>query len=122
MALEIKYNGNVIATLEKGQTATIPCDGKEMATDLAISISASANLISFIIDGITYRAEEDMIWFDWCQSAYNTGGFYVDIDSLDVLKSPAHFVCKATNGAQVDAFSHIATNGEYIIKHAGGSN
>lgn len=40
MALQIKYNGKTIATLEKGQTATIPCKGKKMLTELVVDTIA----------------------------------------------------------------------------------
>lgn len=40
MALEISYNGQVIATLSEGQTATIPCKGKKMLTNLVVSLVA----------------------------------------------------------------------------------
>ena len=32
----ILYDGKCIASLEAGQTATLPCEGKEMATDIAV--------------------------------------------------------------------------------------
>ena len=34
--VEIKYNGSTIANLESGQTATLACSGKKMASDLEI--------------------------------------------------------------------------------------
>lgn len=33
------------------------------------------NLISFTIDGTSYKAEEGMTWAEWVASDYNTGGF-----------------------------------------------
>lgn len=36
MASEIKYNGEVIATPIAGQTATLKCAGKKMASDIAV--------------------------------------------------------------------------------------
>ena len=36
MALLIQYNGKVSATLESGPTATIPCKGKKMLTELIV--------------------------------------------------------------------------------------
>lgn len=39
-ALEITYKGKIIATLEKGQTATLNCAGKKMAGDIVITFNA----------------------------------------------------------------------------------
>lgn len=36
MPVEIKYNGSTIANLEGGQTATLPCNGKKMKSDLTV--------------------------------------------------------------------------------------
>jgi hypothetical protein len=60
MALEIKYNGKTIATLEKGQTATIPCDGKKMATDIVVSISNSGGNDEIDTAGL-YDAEDNLV-------------------------------------------------------------
>lgn len=93
MALEIKYNGKVIATLEKGQTATIPCDGKEMATDIVVSISALVNIITFTIAGKTYQSEDGMTWEQWVESSYNTDGYRLRI---------GHFVASSNGWYVID--------------------
>jgi hypothetical protein len=94
MALEIKYNGKTIAILEKGQTATIPCDGKKMATDIVVSISASVNLISFTIGGRLCQAEEGMTWGEWQASGYNKAGVdkSLRIDGLSVAWNTGYAV------------------------------
>ena len=38
----------------------------------------SVPLIEFTIAGVTYSAEEGMTFAQWCDSEYNTGGFYVN--------------------------------------------
>ncbi len=119
MALEIKYNDEVIATLEKGQTATIPCDGKKMATDIVVSISASANLITFTVDGVTYQAEEGMTWAEWCESEYNTNSFYVDPYDDTVCRGVAWIVA---DSGFVYGSNSIEENGVYKSKHESGSN
>lgn len=118
--LTIKYSGKTIATLEKGQTATIPCDGKEMATDLVVSISASANLISFTIDGITFQAEEGMTWGKWVESEYNTDNFYVDLYDDSVIRGAAWITIGS--GGRVYGSNSIEENGVYKSQHGGGSN
>ena len=38
----------------------------------------TVNIITFTIDGVEYEAEEGMTWGEWCDSEYNTDGFYMD--------------------------------------------
>lgn len=38
--------------------------------------------ISFKIDGVSYQADEGMTWSEWCDSSYNTGGYYVRYDNI----------------------------------------
>jgi hypothetical protein len=40
-----------------------------------------AQEITFTIDGISYTAEQGMIWEEWCESEYNTIGAYVSDES-----------------------------------------
>ena len=69
------------------------------------------NLINFIIDGISYQAEEGMTWEDWVNSSYNTNGFYI----LDLVRfaddSP---VCEHSSGsAPVNSSEIIISDGVY---------
>lgn len=41
MAVEVEYNGSVIASLEVGQTATLNCAGKKMKTDFSVTVPGS---------------------------------------------------------------------------------
>jgi hypothetical protein len=43
--------------------------------DITIS---KINIINFIINGISYQAEEGMTWIEWCNSEYNTNGYRAD--------------------------------------------
>ena len=36
MSIEIKYDGNTVANLSAGQTATFHCDGKKMDGDISV--------------------------------------------------------------------------------------
>ena len=38
--------------------------------------------ITFYIDGTEYTAEQGMTWAEWCNSSYNTGGLYVEDESI----------------------------------------
>lgn len=40
------------------------------------SDSPSSGLITFTIDGVEYQAEQGMTWAVWCESTYNTGGYF----------------------------------------------
>ena len=43
-------------------------------------------IITFTINGISYQAEEDMTWLEWCESDYNTGGYKIN-DSNHLVSS-----------------------------------
>ena len=34
--------------------------------------------LNFTINNVAYQADEGMTWAEWCNSDYNTGGFYID--------------------------------------------
>ena len=38
--------------------------------------------IGFQIDGVVYEAEEGMTWEEWCDSEYNTAGYYTGSDGV----------------------------------------
>lgn len=39
--------------------------------------SCGLELYSFTIDGVEYQFEYNMLWDDWVESKYNTGGYYM---------------------------------------------
>jgi hypothetical protein len=39
-------------------------------------------LISFIVNGSTYQAEDGMSWEEWVSSDYNVDGFYLQYDYI----------------------------------------
>ena len=43
-----------------------------------VAYDGGANMIAFTIDGTEYQAEEGMTWGEWCDSEYNTDGFYFE--------------------------------------------
>jgi len=43
-----------------------------------VEVGAAVEMITFIIDGTEYQAEKDMTFGEWCDSEYNTSGYYVD--------------------------------------------
>lgn len=78
----ITYNGEETA-VQAGQTATLNCIGKKAVSDIVIVANATqggntGTLISFTIYGTEYQAEEGMTWEQWCDSSYNTDGYYVN--------------------------------------------
>ena len=46
----------------------------------ALGIEFGKSLITFYIDGISYRAEEGMTYGQWVDSSYNTKGYYIHAD------------------------------------------
>ena len=52
-AISITYNGETIATLEEGQTATLNCNGKKMATNIVVKFDTAGT--------ITYNGNETSV-------------------------------------------------------------
>ena len=46
-------------------------------TEGVITTPYIAPLLTFTVAGIEYQAEEGMTWEEFCNSEYNTGGFYI---------------------------------------------
>lgn len=62
-----------------------PSDGDFILADVGTfnvlkGEEGEVNLISFIIESTSYQAEEGMTWGEWCNSEYNTKGYYIDYD------------------------------------------
>ncbi len=85
MSVKINYNGNIIASLENGQTGTLECKSKLMLDDITVNVTmpeydgeveggSAVKLISFTVDGYqtyTFQAEEGMTWREFIASKYN---------------------------------------------------
>ena len=69
-------------------------------------------LITFTIDGKTYQAEEGMTWGAWCESGYNTDGYYATAGET-ILTASGDIVKNASN-VEVWALEEIV-NGEYKL-------
>ncbi len=48
-----------------------------MSDKCYVYFDKEASTISFTIDGTVYNAEEGMLWNEWVDSIYNTGGFNI---------------------------------------------
>lgn len=75
-----------------------------------------ATLINFTIDGTTYQAEEGMTWEQWCNSSYNTDGYYVREDG--VITNNVYFV--STSAGHVSSTDTIVSDYSYAGSGAGG--
>lgn len=69
---------------------------------------------SFTIDGTTYYFEEGMTWAQWCESEYNTDGFYID-STLVRAPSPNDFNIISGKSAS----SVIEANTAYVTEYYG---
>lgn len=60
-------------------TVNVPSEtvAKWDGTGVVIEAIATESLITFTIDGTSYQAESGMTWAEWCESEYNTAGFYI---------------------------------------------
>ena len=120
MAIKLKITSGDYSI--EGTSATIKCNGKKLAEDLVIECVEVADvaLISFTIDGATYQAVDGMRWYEWLESEYNTGGFYADFPSNQVLTANGDPVV-ILGGSPVEPNYLISANGNYYIA-SGGSN
>ena len=107
-SITITYDGRIIATLTEGQSVTLHTSGKKAKTDIVVSISEYANLITFTVHNIgnsefvdTYQAEEGMTWRQWIDSDYNTDGWYIDSYN-EVMSSTTEFICAELTVKSVD--------------------
>ncbi len=55
-----------------------------------VSIKDTDNLITFIIDGVTYQAEDGMTWTEWVNSKYNIDNFIIVNDRI---RNDSYAVC-----------------------------
>ncbi|MBR6515935.1 MAG: hypothetical protein IKT40_03675 [Bacilli bacterium] len=97
-----------------------------------------AGLITFTIDNVSYQAEPNMLWEDWVNSDYNTGGFNFNgawSYFVQYGTNTSEYVINTTNEARagkVGVENHtsnyelnVVSNGVYKIEHisnGGGSN
>lgn len=110
------YDGLSKVTVNVPSETVAEWDG----SGVVIEEIASASLISFIIDGTSYQAEEGMTWAEWCESEYNTDGY--TYDSTEVNSSDDGIVTIVTNGADdVKPQDLIAADESYILRY-GSSN
>ena len=59
-------------------------------SDYSNEVTYQMTRIKFTINGVSYQAEDDMTWSEWCKSDYNTGGYKINgsnclVSSDDIL-------------------------------------
>ena len=79
MPITFKRAGQEAVTLENVSFNGVALDKVtfKRAGQEAVTVFEKVTLISFTIGGATYQAEEGMAWAEWCDSKYNTAGYYV---------------------------------------------
>lgn len=84
-------------------------------------VEGGVTLINFTINGTAYQAEEGMTWEQWCNSSYNTGGFYV-IDGNNFVYFPdgSYVSTEGFEGGTAEKSETIVVNGSYYIYSSGG--
>lgn len=95
-----------------------------------------AGLITFTIDNVSYQAEHNMLWEDWVNSDYNTGGFDFGGGWVNFVHdgNTGDYVINTTNeaiagkaGVENNTSNYelnIVSNGVYkleYVNHGGGS-
>jgi hypothetical protein len=137
----ISYNGKEIATFPTGKIATLECAGKKMKGDIVIAYAveeddSSTTLIEFWIippgqsfpgSDDWYQAESGMTWLDWCNSEYNTRGYFChDAGASSVWDSKGEYRICTSSQTAVDAKESIISGHSYVListsTDLGGSN
>lgn len=69
-----------------------PVDSSMSSSTITINLTATPkNLISFSVDGGSYKAVEGMTWGEWIDSSYNTAGYKVVINTIYTSTGDALF-------------------------------
>ncbi len=84
----------------------------EPSAEVSVQKTTTPTLISFTIDGTSYQAEEGMTWEEWCNSSYNTNGFYYD--ETRVYINPTDYVA-LVDGSAVSPNAVILSGTNYSI-------
>lgn len=69
------------------------------------------NIITFTINGHEYNAVLGMTWAEWCNSSYNTAGYYVDSDKIKYGDGSYEIVGATPADVIVDGAVYIAGGG-----------
>lgn len=92
----------------------------ETPTEGVLYLTGDEPLISFTIDNTSYTAIEGMTWGEWCESEYNTNGFYIIGDYIYYYDG-LHRVSRG--GAESVAVNEYIESGyNYTLLHVGGSS
>lgn len=112
---EVLYNDEVIGIVAPGEKLVIHCAGDTMEYNLVVRPASDGPvMITFTVDGTTYQAENGMTWKQWCNSEYNTDGFYHDADFIQTVnKANGYYIAVYPTDA-------IIANNNYTLKYAGG--
>ena len=84
----------------------------------------AVNLISFTIDGTTYKAEEGMTWGEWVSSTYNTDNYGALSGGLISPKGDHLMGWVAYSNSRVNSVDAIVSDRAYYVEpySSGGSN
>ena len=65
------------------QVKSLTIDGKRISKIIKDgrtlwSFSETLDLITFTINGVPYKSPKGITWAEWCDSVYNTDGYYIN--------------------------------------------
>lgn len=113
---------SVLATLVVSQEGLrevfTPSDGDFILADggtfnVLKGEEGEVSLISFTIESTSYQAEEGMTWGEWCNSEYNTDGYYIDDDDSISNQSVSAWI--GTSGNYVFSQDIIIEGYNYVL-------
>lgn len=82
---------------------------------IGLKKQVAPTLISFTVNNTTHRAEQGMTWEEWCNSTYNTLGYYCMNGYTKVYSHDGTMYIANTSQVTVSKSSSITNGGTYIL-------
>lgn len=90
-----------------------------MSDKCYVYFDKEASTISFTIDGTVYNAEEGMLWNEWVDSIYNTGGFNIKwhelMDYNIIVNTSANAIANFGDYEPLNASTAIISGYDYQL-------
>ena len=90
-----------------------------MSDKCYVYFDKEASTISFTIDGTVYNAEEGMLWNEWVDSIYNTGGFNIKwhelMDYNIIVNTSANAIANFGDHEPLNASTAIISGYDYQL-------
>lgn len=110
MSTNIEYNGAVIATVEGGNVATIPCKDKKMASDLVITVPEAESGGGGGITEVSTEAEMTALL-----ESGEVGAIYKYVGETGIYENGALYTIEETPSAVTSSNGEVLTDSNGIV-------